>query len=221
MKKYVSLILKLLVVLSALSGVILSLVQAHADGYSHWAKRLLYFTSQSNLWLGLTFLFLFFFALFRRPIPKLLFYLQYIFTVSISLTFLVFCFLLVPFAPAEYHLDAFSSLLTHFLSPCFAIVDFFLSDYKRPLLKRHAFLCTIPPLFYTISVFILSAYQTDFGRGVCYPYIFMDYQSQAKIFGFCKNVPYIGAGYWIGILSLLVLALGFLFVFLHGKNCKN
>lgn len=221
MKKYLSLLLKLLVILSAIGGVVLSLLQAQADGYSHWGKRLLYFTSQSNLWLGVSFIFLFFFSLFNRKIPKLLFFLQFIFTVCITLTLLVFCFVLVPFAPPEYHLDSFASMLTHFFSPCFAIVDFFLSEYSRPLLKKHALLCAIPPFFYTLSVFILSANHMDFGRGVCYPYVFMDYQSKAKIFGFCKNIPFIGAGYWIGILSLLVISVGILFVYLHRKKIKK
>ena len=42
--KRVSFILKMLTVISSLTGVLLGLFLAERDGYSHWGTRLMYFT---------------------------------------------------------------------------------------------------------------------------------------------------------------------------------
>jgi hypothetical protein len=56
LKNRLSITLKILTVISSLGGLIISLTTATFDGYSHWTRRLAYFTAQSNIWIGITFL---------------------------------------------------------------------------------------------------------------------------------------------------------------------
>ena len=165
--------LKLAVVVCSIGGILLALSQAVDDGYSHWGRRLLYFTTFSNVCLGFTFLPLLFCTIFKKKIGEFLFLAKYASTVCITLTFLVFSFLLVPFADASYHLDRFSSMLTHFFSPIFAIVDFFFEKSPYRLKRKQCLLCALPPLFYTALSLSLSFLSIDFGRGDNYPYIFL------------------------------------------------
>ena len=206
--------LKIATVVSAFGGVILSLIFASRDGYSHWSKRLLYFTAQSNLWVGVIFLAL---LLFHKSERKL-YLLKYIFTVSITITGIVFCCLLAPFSDESYHPWSFPNLLTHVFTPMLVIIDFFL-DGRYSLRKREVFLATLPPLFYFGFVTVLEGLRADFGRGVGYPYFFFHYRSPAGIFGFSSIRPFfIGSFYWFAILLLLTLGLGWLYARLtNGK----
>ena len=170
-----SMLLKYLTVCASLGGVLLSLMNARQDGYSHWGKRLLYFTAQSNIWLGFTFLFILLLPLKKKNAElwkERLYLLKYIFTVSITITGIVFCALLAPFSDDSYHPWEICNLLTHVFSPLFAIIDFFLDPYHIPLYKKQIFLTLLPPLAYFSLASILGAVHTDFGRGVSYPYFF-------------------------------------------------
>ena len=217
-RKTLSLCLKLSVVLCSLGGVAISLFQAVADGYSHWYKRLFYFTAYSNLSLGFTFLILFFFVLFNKKINRTLALFRYVYTVCITITLLVFCFILVPFATPSYHLNRFSSMLTHFFSPIFAIIDFFLFPNDFPIEKKHRLFCVFPPLFYSTFSIALSFLLVDFGRGDNFPYPFMNPLSAAKFFGFSREIPFTGTFYWLLFLAFLVYLFAILLSILHNKN---
>ena len=221
MREKLSYLLKWATVLSALGGVLLSLVSARSHGYSHWSKRLLYFTAQSNLWIGLTTL-----AILLLPLCKLkkqekwkkfLYVGKYAFTVSIAMTCLVFCGFLAPFADESYHVWAFSSFLTHIFSPLFAIADFFTDPYRVPLKNYQAVLALLPPLFYFAPVILMCAFGVDFGRGVAYPYYFLDFRSPLGFFGVSKHLPALGSVYWILLFTITMVALSLVFVWLNGK----
>ena len=209
----ISYCLKCLTVLAVFGGLFISLVEAKNHGYSHWSKRFLYFTAQSNLWIGLTMLALTVYPLFGENPPALLYIFKYIFTVSITLTFLVFICLLAPFADESYHLWAFSSWLTHIFSPIFAIADFFVDPQKIPLRRGQVWVCALPPLLYSVSTITLEALNIDFGRGVAYPYFFMDYRSPVGVFGFSNELPYFaGVFYWLLLLCVFILGIGRLYL---------
>lgn len=214
-REKLSTLLKYLTVAASLGGVLLSLIYARQDGYSHWGRRLLYFTAQSNIWLGLTFLFILLLP-FKKKNTALwkerLYLLKYIFTVSITITGLVFCTLLAPFADEGYRPWVLCNLLTHVFSPLFAIADFFFDPYRIPLKKKQIFLAAIPPLLYFSLASVLSVTHTDFGRGVNYPYFFLNFSSPAGIFGFSPVFPFfIGSFYWIALLSLVFLFFAYLY----------
>ena len=74
---------------------------------------------------------------------------KYIFTVSITITGLIFCGLLAPFA--DYNVWVFSSVLTHVVVPVLSIADFFVDDYKIDFKRFHIFLTLIPPFAWFVQ----------------------------------------------------------------------
>lgn len=217
--KKLSLLLKGLTVLTSLGGLLISIFESEAHGYSHWSKRFLYFTAQSNVWIGGTMFAFLVCALFRIKPPAFLYALKYIFTVSITVTFLVFTCLLGPFGEASYHLWAFSSWLTHIFAPAFAVADFFVDREKIPLRGGQVWICLIPPLAYSAAVVLLELLNVDFGRGLIYPYFFMDIRSPVGLFGFSNELPYFaGTFYWFFALALIVWGIGALYLRLHERK---
>ena len=217
--------LKYLTVAVSLGGVLLSLISARQDGYSHWGRRLLYFTAQSNIWLGITFLLILLLPLKKKNTAlwkERLYVFKYIFTVSITITGLVFCTILAPFADEDYHPWRVCNLLTHVFSPFLAILDFFIDPYQVSLTKRQVFLPLIPPFAYFLLASVLSATHIDFGRGVSYPYFFLNFNSPAGVFGFSPISPFfIGSFYWIALLSLVVLFFAHLYARWSNKKVKR
>lgn len=203
----ISFMLKCLTVIFSLGGVLLSFLTAKQEGYFPWYTRLFYFTAQSNIWIGLTFLTIlivtFFFPRARRFKDKLYFF-KFAFTSSITITALVFFCFLAPFADASYHVWSLSSFMTHLFAPVLAIVDFFVDDYPVYLTKKQRFCAVVPPTIWITIVSIMSILKVDFGRGVFYPYPFFNFYSQLGIFGFSKELPLMGAFYWI-------IGIGFMF----------
>ncbi len=211
-KKIVSICLNILISICSILGIILACVFATRDGYSHWSKRLLYFTQQSNIWICLICIAFAVLSILeirkKRPyINGLAYALKFVFTVSITITGIIFCALLAPFAE-NYNAWSFSSILTHVVVPLLSIVDFFLIDVNLPTKRSYVFYSVIPPLFYFVFSSILSILQVDFGRGDTFPYFFMDLNSEVGLFGF-KNgeLPQLGTFYWIITILLLILGL--------------
>ena len=217
-----SILFKYLTIAASLGGVLLSLIYAKQDGYSHWGRRLLYFTAQSNIWLGVTFIAILAFSLKRNGSAvwkNRLYLLKYIFTVSITITGLVYCALLAPFADDSYRPWVLCNLLTHVFSPLFAISDFFIDPYRIPLGKKEIYLTLLPPLVYFSFASILSVAHTDFGRGVSYPYFFLNFTSPAGVFGFSHVYPFfIGSFYWFTLFSLVLLCVSYLYACLSRRS---
>lgn len=213
---------KILVAVCSLGGVVFSLFRAKNDGYSHWGRRLLYFTAQSNIWIGAIMLIL---LLFPRKFQdgkwgKRLYALKYNFTVSITVTGLVFCGLLAPFSDEGYVPWTFVNLLTHVFSPAFAIADFYLDEMQPPITKKQVFYSLLPPLIYCAFASVVGALEVDFGRGVPYPYFFLNYRSPAGFFGFSDQRPFfVGEFYWLAALAIVVLAIALLYA--HTRNPRR
>ncbi|MBQ8320546.1 MAG: Pr6Pr family membrane protein [Clostridia bacterium] len=213
-RKFFAKTVRILTPATAIFGVLLSLLCAVTEGYSHWSKRLLYFTAQSNLWIGGVFLFLLFLPRFRlSPYAVRRVYLwKYVFTVSITLTGLIFCFLLAPFSDESYTPWTVCNLLTHVVTPLLAILDYSLDRYPLKLKIAEIFLPVVPPLCYLLFAGVLGGLNADFGRGVTYPYFFLNFRSPARFFGFSRIRPfYLGSFYWIFLFLLLVLFLSYLY----------
>ena len=208
--------LKVLTVFCSLGGVIISLVNAKKDGYSHYLKRLLYFTAQSNIWLGVTFLLILFLPFIKacnnERFKNILYLLKYAFTVSITVTALVFCCFLAPFSPSDYKPWTLSGFLTHVFSPLFAIADYFFDNHEIKFKHYYLPFSLLPPLIYLICASVLSILGVDFGRGVNYPYFFLNFFSPVGFFGFSNQKPFvIGSFYYLVILTIIILFLGYIF----------
>ncbi|MBR1967947.1 MAG: Pr6Pr family membrane protein [Clostridia bacterium] len=220
-RKTASIILKILAIISSLGGLILSLISATFDGYISPLSRTMYFTAQSNLWIGLTLLIILLTPSKHTKLKNILYLLKYIFTVSITVTFIVYTFLLAPFGDESYHLFSFSSILTHIFSPAFAIADFFIDEYRYKFNFKYALTAVIPPLCYVLATILLHLLNVNFGRGVNYPYFFFNVRSPAGLFGFSNVYPFfIGSFYWIITLAIITLILSFAYLRIKALSQK-
>ena len=216
-QKYASALLNILIFVFSVTGFLLSCIFARRDGYSHWLTRLLYFTQQSNLWIGFTSLA---FALMlikkdrgENSLRKISVF-KYIFTVSITVTGIVFCTLLAPFA--EEGIWTFASVLTHVVVPVLAVADFFTNKSIAQIEKNHVWLSMIPPALYFVFASILCVFKVDFGRGDPYPYFFMDYYSEVGLFGFVGEwPPQIGSFYWFVFFFVFIYFLSVFYRKIH------
>ena len=227
MRKRISFVLKILIVVLAFVGVIWSFFNSSSDGYSHWSKRLLYFTSQSNIWIALSALFILILSQKRfadaTRVKNFAYILRYILTVSITLTGFIFCFVLAPGAANDnYNAWTGASVVTHVLVPAISILDFFLDGYRVKLKKRHIPLVTIPPFLYMIFATVLVILKVDFGRGDVFPYFFFNYYSPAGVFGFSDEMPYIvGSFYWMVTILFMLVGMGAFYRLLYSIGRKK
>ena len=209
----------------AFLGVLLALVYATRDGYSAWPRRLLFFTQQSNLWIGVASLA--FAWVLLRPESKerhlrLVSFFKYIFTVSITVTGIVFCGLLAPFAdvPVWY----LSNVITHVVVPVLALIDFFTNPLILPIRKKKATYALIPPTAWFLFASVLCALRVDFGRGDPYPYFFMDFYSEVGLFGVQAipgERPQLGSFYWFVLIFLLICGICYAFRTWHNMIWKK
>ncbi|MBQ9734633.1 MAG: hypothetical protein IJV95_02120 [Clostridia bacterium] len=226
MRTKISFLLKIAVVVFCLLGLILNSVYSTYDGYTHWSKRLLYFTTQSNIWVLLITAILLIYPFTKagreNRWTQSLYTVKFIFTVSIAITAIVFCCFLGPFADESYHSWSFHSILLHAVVPSLMIADFFVDDTAVDLSGKTFFTIIIPPLCYFILAGVLCAFKYDYGRGEPYPYFFMNFYSPAGFFGFSDTPPFnIGSFYWILFFLLIMLGVGKLFVTIKKKSVSK
>ena len=223
MRERISVATKFLTILTAFTGVILSFIFATQDGYSHWSTRLLYFTGLSNIWMAVFLIVLLIFMLKgklkNQKTRDFLYILRFIFTISITITGIIFCVVLAPFAKnGGYNAWTLSSFLTHVATPVLSIFDFFFDPYRVAIKRRHLYASTIPLVLYCIFASILVLLKVDFGRGDPYPYVFLNYYSPAGFFGFSNVMPYIfGSFYWMVLIFFLVIGIAKLYAKLYKK----
>lgn len=210
-KKIISIVLKSIVVVAAVVGVILQMLPS--------ASSMLYFTLQSNVWIAATCLVALAFMIAKVQLKRWMYVLKFIFTVSITLTGVVYCTMLAPFIEN----DAFnlSNTLLHVIVPIAAVADFFLYDYACEYKKWDCLLATLPPFYYLGFAGIGYALNWTFLDGNNYPYFFLNWGSPAGAFGFANESPYIGVFYYILILLVFVIGIGLLFTGLAGVIRKK
>lgn len=179
--------------------------------------KLLFYTAQSNLWIGTNSLFIFLAIAFkvRRDRINKLYLLQFLFTVSITMTLIVYCFLLAPFSSGV--LDNpwnYPSVFTHVITPLYSIADFLLDRGGIKVKAIHTLYSLIPALIYFSTASVLEFFKVDFGYGEPFPYFFMNYLSPARVFGFSRQFPYyFGSFYWY----LILFSLGFIISLIYRK----
>lgn len=210
--KFISLFLKAIIVIAAVWGISLCAFDANAfmGGKAVW----LYFTIQSNIWMVLVAL-LGAAKMFRQSFPRWMSVLQLMMTVSITLTGLVYCFMLAPLMGEQ----AFNltNVLTHVVVPVASVLDFFVSSRWLSLRDRDAWYVVIPPLYYLGFAAIGYVLNWQFGPGINYPYFFLNWGSPAGAFGFSDMLPFMGVMYYVLIMLLFLLLVGRLYIFVHQK----
>lgn len=209
--KTTSIILKLVVFISAVLGTILS-AYAGAQSFMGGKTVFMFFTIQSNIALAIICLIGLIFLLKNKPFTDLWFLIKYIGTVSITLTGMVFCFVLAPtMGSGAWNIQ---NILTHVVVPVVSVIDFFVTGTESQLKKRDILFVIIPPIIYAIYAGIGYVCNWQFGPGINYPYFFLNWGSPAGAFGFTSEFPFMGCSWWILALLIFLLAVGALYLWI-------
>ena len=204
-QKCLSCLLKAVVVLSAVIGTLISYL-AGRDSFMGGKTVFMYFTIQSNIAIAIICAIGFCYLLQDKEIGKVWYAIKFVGTVAITLTGLVFGFVLAPTLGANaWNLQ---NTLTHLVVPVAAVIDFFVTSTVNRIRKRNVVLVTIPPILYAIYAGIGYAKGWQFAEGYNYPYFFLNWGSRAGAFGFTNELPFMGTAWWILLLLILLIVVG-------------
>lgn len=225
------LIFNFLVTIIGISGQIRNIFFNDTDFMGN-GSGLLYFTNQSNILitlLCLIFLIKYIFYLINYNKFKdnkffnsnILYIFKYVGTVAITITFLVFFFMLAPAMSLNYLLG-FSNLSVHVMVPIFSICSFYFCDYKIKFKKFTFLYSLIYPFIYFIFIILCTLKGVKFGPTQDFvPYFFLNYEK----YGWFSFSNGLGVFYWVIILliafSLLALLMQFLMKLRINKYNKN
>ena len=211
LQKRMSCFFKLIVVISALVGILLS-AYAGRRSFMGGSRVFMYFTIQSNLAVSAVCAVGFFLILRGKPVSNAWFVLKFVATVSITLTGVVFAFVLAP----TFRSNAWSlpNTLTHFVVPVAAVADFFMVCSEFEISKKKVFYVTIPPALYVIYAGIGYIRGWEFADGIHYPYFFLNWGSSLGAFGFSNQLPFMGCAWWVFFLLLFLIGIGYVYLFL-------
>ena len=120
-EKKLSLLLKMIAVISALIGIIMS-ASLGQDSFMGGTHVFMFFTIQSNIAILLIEGYGAIAMLRNKPLSNLFYLIQFVGTVSITLTGMVFCFVLAP--TLGNYAWGFSNVLTHVVVPLAAVIGF-------------------------------------------------------------------------------------------------
>lgn len=208
-RKNLSLVLKAIVIVSALLGTFLS-AYAGRNSFMGGTRVFMYFTIQSNIaaavisavGLGL--------LMRNKTNGKVLPVIQFVGAVAITLTGVVFGFVLAPTLGAQAR--NLQNILTHVVVPIAAVADFFVVCSGAGIKKRNVFFVILPPIAYAVYAGIGYAMGWQFSEHSNYPYFFLNWGSPAGAFGFSNELPFMGSAWWILVLLVFLIIVGLLFL---------
>lgn len=204
-RKRISSVLKLIVIVSAAAGTLMS-AGAGRGTFMGGSRVFMYFTIQSNIAITLICAVGLCLLLRNRPASRAWYVVKLAGTVSITLTGAVFAVMLAPLlGSAAWNVQ---NTLTHVIVPLAAVADFFVTVPGAGIPRKSVIWVLLPPLLYVIYAGIGFVRGWDFARGQNYPYFFLNWGSPAGAFGFSDKLPYLGCVWWILILLLFLLAVG-------------
>ena len=217
-----SIVLKSAVVLFVILGLIFAILQSKIDP----SQEILYYTIQSNILVGIIFaIFLVFEILSLRKggadlIPNWLRKAKFVITVAITLTCLVYNFVLFP---ASLMTDdptnpvALRSIFTHIVVPILSVTDFFVFDHVMKTSKKTFLLGLITPLYYFPFAMIAANLGANF-NGSKFPYFFLDYELNTW---FQLGGGKIGVFYWLIIMFVVVMLISLVLAYLLSLRRKR
>jgi hypothetical protein len=204
-----SIILKVSVFISAFLGVFLS-AYASKDVFMGGSTVFMFFTIQSNIAIALISFVGIFFLVGSKPVNRIWYVIKFVGTVSITLTGVVFTFVLAP-TLGEYAWNI-QNILTHVIVPAVSIIDFFITGIYGNIAKRNIIFVIVPPVAYAVYAGIGYALGWEFAEGINYPYFFLNWGSPAGAFGFSDTLPFMGTMWWIFALLIFLIAVGYVYL---------
>jgi len=208
-RKRISAVLKTVVFLSAVIGTLLS-AYAGRHSFMGGSRVFMFFTIQSNIAIALISVIGCCLLLKDKPVSNARAVIKFVGTISITLTGMVFAFVLAPtFWASAWNLQ---NTLTHVVVPVAAMIDFFVVSPAFEIKNRNTFWVIVPPILYAIYAGIGYVRGWEFIEGINYPYFFLNWGSPAGAFGFSKELPFIGCAWWILALLLFLLCIGRLYL---------
>jgi hypothetical protein len=176
-----------------------------------------YFTTLSNVFIDIVLLCSLVMDLRGIEKTNRFYTVKFMATVSITLTFLIYMFILAPATPGGVLAGYFSfgggSFGVHFAGPLTAILDFLLYDHKMKSTWKNALFAMVPPLCYVLFVVLLGQLFGVRWGGMMGPYNFLNYGAPCGWFGFVPDsfgwtTLGIGVFYMIVILSVFFFLVG-------------
>ena len=217
-RKITSCILKWIVMISAVIGICMS-ANAGRNIFMGGSRVFMYFTIQSNILIALISLAGCFFLMRNETVSTVWYTVKLVGTVSITLTGVVFAVLLAPLLGASAW--NMQNTLTHLVVPAAAVMDFFVIVSGVRIKRRNVIYVILPPLLYAIYAGIGYMRGWDFARGQNYPYFFLNWGSPAGAFGFTGQLPYMGCVWWILILLVFLIVIGWCYLALAERIGKK
>jgi len=214
MRKAVSILFKAAIIVIGIVGIITTVI---SSGFMGGKYVFMYFTVQSNVTeIIISAVFLINELCGRKFVNQTLYMLKFIFTVAITITFLVFFTMLAPLTSFEY-LISFNNLSLHLIVPLLAILDFFIFDTGIDLTYPKSLFGLAMPIYYVIFYFIgvpLGFQYSELGNTA--PYFFLSFND----IGWFFEKGTVGAAVWIAILVVLIACLCLLYAFIMKKRKK-
>ncbi len=208
-QKNISSVFKIVVILSALFGTFLS-AYAGRHSFMGGTRVFMYFTIQSNIAIAvICAIGLFLMQKNRRP-GMAWYVVKFVGTVAITLTGVVFGFVLAPTMGANaWNLQ---NTLTHLVVPVVAVLDFFIIAPRARIPRKSVIYVIIPPLLYAAYAGIGYVRGWEFADGINYPYFFLNWGSPAGAFGFSSELPFMGTAWWIMLLLVFLIIVGYCYL---------
>ena len=208
-QKKISALLKIVVILSAMVGTFLS-AYAGRNYFMGGSVVLMYFTIQSNIAIAIICAIGLCLLLKDKPAGKVWYVVKFVGTVSITLTGVVFGFVLAPTLGANAW--NIQNTLTHLIVPVVSVIDFFVIAPTARISKKNVIFVIIPPILYAIYAGIGYVRGWEFSKGHNYPYFFLNWGSPVGAFGFTNELPFMGTAWWILALLLFLIIVGYCYL---------
>lgn len=201
MKRNISLILNILIIILEIIGFIITLNNNGRIGIE-------YYTEDSNILMLITSIIFTFYLLFNKKIPNYLKLLKYTATICLTVTFLVVIFILAPMLNFNYNYLLFSNelLYHHLLCPILSIITFIFFDNFNKYSIKDNILATMVTFIYGIILVILNLIKVVDG-----PYPFLRIYNQS-----------LGASIlWIIVILSLTYIIALILRLLNNRIKKN
>ncbi len=211
MQRRLSIIYKILVILSLAAGILINVVKTASV-----SAILSYYTLQSNIICLVAFIGIVIMEMRKWQKTDVYYLIKGAITIAILITGITY---LCALAPVGFQMDfqketlankTISNLLVHVVSPIFVLVDYFLFDEKGNFKRFYPIIWLFIPFDYVLYVYTYGSSGGTFyniGGSNKFAYFFLDYE----------KIGYLGVAKWITAITCSILFVSYLLVWIDKK----